>query len=99
QAVDTAFVGSPFAGQQQFTSVPLPPLLQQPTVLNNGVFQFYFTNQNVQSYEIWATTNLTLPPTSWDLLGLPTPLGGGLYQFTDSAAPFYSRRYYLLRQQ
>jgi len=44
-----------------------------------------------------ATTDLSLPLSNWTALGSPVSIGGGLYQFTDSTAVNYSRRFYQLR--
>jgi len=49
--------------------------------------------------EILGTTNLALPVSQWEFLGLPIPLGGGLYQFNDGLAPNHAQRIYLLRKQ
>ena len=71
----------------------------EPLVLGNGHVQFSFTNQSSTVYEVLGTTNLSLPVNRWEVLGLPTVLGGGLYQFTDTLAPNHARRFYLLRAQ
>ena len=71
----------------------------KPFVLGNGHFQFSFTNQSSTVYEVLGTTNLSLPVNQWEVLGLPTSLGGGLYQFTDTLATNQARRFYLLRAQ
>ncbi len=96
QAVDTSFAGSPFAVEQQFT---IAPRFFGPLLLGNGHFQFSFTNQSGAVYEVLGTTNMSLPVAQWSVLGLPTHLGGGLYQFTDVLAPNHAQRFYLLRQQ
>jgi hypothetical protein len=96
QAVDTSFAGSPFAVEQQFT---IAARLFEPLLLGNGHFQFSFTNQSSAVYEVLGTTNVSLPVAQWSVLGLPTHLGGGLYQFTDVLAPNHAQRFYLLRQQ
>jgi hypothetical protein len=98
QAVDSSFAGSPFAVEQQFT---IAPRTFEPLLLGNGHFQFSFTitNQSSAVYEVLGTTNVSLPVAQWSVLGLPTHLGGGLYQFTDVLAPNHAQRFYLLRQQ
>jgi len=96
QAVDTAFAGSPFAPEQAFF---VPSVLMNPKRFFNGVFQFEFTADPSVTVEIRGTTNPALPVSSWDYLGLPIPLGGGLYQFNDSLAPIYPQRFYLIRKQ
>jgi hypothetical protein len=96
QAVDTSFAGSPFAVEQQFT---IAPRIFEPLWLGNGHFQFSFTNQSSAVYEVLGTSNVSLPVAQWSVLGLPTHLGGGLYQFTDVPASNHAQRFYLLRQQ
>jgi hypothetical protein len=95
-STDPLRAAHPFAAEQQFR---IDPLLVQPTRLGNGVFQFRFTNQTLLDYEVRATTDLSLPVSNWDSLGLPAPQGGGLYQVNDGLAPNHSRRFYLLRQK
>src|SRR6185503_11254282 len=95
QALDTSFAGSPFAVEQQFT---IGLRIFEPLLLSNGHFQFSFTNQSSAVYEVLGTTNASLPVGQWSVLGLPTHLGGGLYQFTDLLAPNHAQRFYLLRQ-
>ena len=97
QAVDTSFAGSPFAVEQQFT-VGAPRIIEL-LMLGNGHFQFSFSNEASVIYEVLATTNVSLPMAQWSVLGLPTYLGGGRYQFTDTLAPNHAQRFYLLRQQ
>jgi hypothetical protein len=96
QAVDTSFAGSPFAVEQQFS---IAPRIIEPLLLRNGQFQFYFTNPSSAVYEVLGTTNVSLPVAQWSVLGLPTHLGGGLYQFTDVPAANHAQRFYLLRLQ
>ena len=38
-----------------------------------------------------------LPLSSWTLLGPPVPIGGGVYQFTDTDSVNHPRRFYELR--
>ena len=82
------------------TPVPEPTtLILEPLVLGNGHFQFSFTNQSSTVYEVLGTTNASLPVAQWSVLGLPTHLGGGLYQFTDVLGTNHTQRFYLLRAQ
>ena len=94
--MDTSFAGSPFAEEQEFT---VGPLLSQPERQPNGVVQFSFRHDPNATYEILSTTNVALPITEWDLLGLPAFLGEDLYQFTDSPTPQYPQRFYQLKRQ
>jgi hypothetical protein len=95
QAVDTSFAGSPFAAEAQLTALPI----LEPIRLANGVFHFSFNNNLSGTWLVRATTNLALPVGSWDNLGFPSPLGGGLYEFDDALAPYYTKRFYVLQKQ
>ncbi len=79
-------------------AAPLPPapILFAPVRLNNGSFQFSFSNVAGASYSVLASTNVALPVTNWLILGSPTNAGGGIWKFTDPPSTV-SRRFYLLR--
>jgi hypothetical protein len=66
------------------------------TRLGNGSFQFSLTNLVGGSFTVFATTNLTQPFNTWSNLGPVTesPVGSGLFQFTDSQATNYPYRFY-----
>ncbi len=70
------------------------PVLTDVAMLNNGAFQFGFSNNQSASYTVWTTTNLSLPLTNWTLLGPPESNGSGQYQFTDPAATNDVQRFY-----
>jgi uncharacterized delta-60 repeat protein len=74
-----------------------PPRLINPVKLDNGAFQFSFTNLSSANFSVLATTNLVLPSSNWTVLGSPTCLGGSLYQFTDFDAANHPQRFYKLR--
>ncbi|MDB6063946.1 MAG: hypothetical protein JWR26_154, partial [Pedosphaera sp.] len=78
---------------------PVPPVInaQSLAVSGNGTFQFTFTNTNNFAFSVLATTNASLPVSNWTVLGAPTNLGGGLYQFADPAATNFPFRFYQLR--
>ncbi|MGI8964614.1 MAG: hypothetical protein ACR2H1_00830, partial [Limisphaerales bacterium] len=61
--------------------------------LSDGTFQFAYTNNSNQSYEVYASANLL----DWALVGSATQVSSNWYQFTDSSATNYSRRFYQLR--
>ncbi len=63
-------------------------------MLNDGSFQFGFSNTPGASYTVWSTTNLSLPLTNWTMLGSPADDGSGQYQFTDPAATNGIQRFY-----
>jgi hypothetical protein len=61
--------------------------------LANGSFQFGYTNSSGLAGSVYASTNLL----SWAAIGAATQASPGLYQFTDTAATNYPRRFYELR--
>ena len=63
------------------------------TEAGNGAFQFRYANSLGQSSSIYAPTNLT----NWTAIGAATPISPGVYQFTDTTATNYPRRFYQLR--
>ncbi|HEY2951181.1 MAG TPA: delta-60 repeat domain-containing protein, partial [Verrucomicrobiae bacterium] len=74
-----------------------PPFLSSVQVLGGGMFQFYFTNTTATAFTVLASSDLTLQASQWTSLGAPLLVGGGLYQFTDSGATNFTRRFYQLR--
>jgi hypothetical protein len=73
-----------------------PGRLTGPTRLDNGSFQFGFTNYTDTSFTVLGTTNLALPLNRWWNLGatLEMPVGSGQFQFTDPQATNHAQRYY-----
>ena len=71
-----------------------PPTLTGLTILNNGAFQFAFTNNQGAAFTVLTTTNLLLPLTNWTVLGTLTNNGFGQYQFTDLTATNGIQRFY-----
>jgi len=81
-----------------WTSVTPPPSAVLSTLsglrcLGNGTFQFTYTNSSGQPGSIYASTNLHV----WTVIGVPVQVSPGVFQFTDTAAPSYPRRFYQLR--
>ena len=75
---------------------PPPPIvttLSSPKKLGNGAFQFAYTNSSDINGSIYASTSLT----NWAAIGAATQISSGLYQFTDTTATNYPRRFYQLR--
>jgi len=70
--------------------------LTELTRLGNGSFQFDLTNLVGGSFTVFATTNVALPFNTWSNLGpvLETPPGSGVFQFTDTHATNFTRRFY-----
>jgi len=94
QAVDSGFVGSPFAAEQQFS---ISPLLINPVIHANGFFEFGFTGTPGASFVALATTNLSLSLSNWTVVGTPTEISPGQFQFTDLQAPNNPQRFYRVR--
>jgi hypothetical protein len=94
QAVDSGFVGSAFAAEQQFS---VSPLLINPVRHPNGVFEFGFTSTPGASFLALATTNLSLSFSNWTILGTPAEISPGLFQFSDPQAPNNFQRFYFVR--
>jgi hypothetical protein len=79
------------------TVAPMPEapsaLLTDLTYLGDGSFQFTYTNSAGRNSRVYASTNLI----EWEPLGTATPIGPGLYRFTDASATNYPGRFYHLR--
>lgn len=67
-----------------------PPLL----FLDNGAFRYTFTGTSNATFNMFATTNLSLPSSGWDSLGPAASLGDGYYQYIDLAATNFPLRFY-----
>jgi hypothetical protein len=67
------------------------------TILANGAFRFNFANSPGASFQVVATTNLSLPASAWITLGFVTEVSPGQFQFTDPEAPNNPRRFYRVR--
>ena len=67
------------------------------TSLGGGVFQFSLTNPNGLPFSILASTNLALPLSQWTVIGAPTQMVPGQFQFTDPAALLCPSRFYSAR--
>jgi len=59
-----------------------PPTLTGIQMLGNGVLQFAFSNTSSASFTVLSTTNLSLPLKNWAIVGSPTNIAPGLFQFT-----------------
>ena len=74
-----------------------PPLIFNPGMPSNGVFQFSFANGTPgASYSVLFSTNLTIPLTNWTVIGTVPQIGPNLWQFTDSQASNLTR-FYVIR--
>lgn len=74
-----------------------PFQLNAPQTLNNGAFQFAFTNAAGASFSALAATNLTLPLSNWTALGSVTEVSPGQFQFIDLQAANNPQRFYRVR--
>lgn len=80
-------------------SVPTAPTLTGPQILDDGSFQFAFTNSVGALFGVLATTNLSLPLTNWTPLGGVVEISPGQFQFTDLQATNNPQQFYLIRSQ
>lgn len=64
------------------------------TELANGDFQISFTNAPGLGFVVLASTNISLPLSSWTNLGAPIETSAGHYQFTDLQAANNTTRFY-----
>jgi hypothetical protein len=76
----------------------IPPIiLTGATKLPNGPFQFSFANLPGFSFTALGATNLSLLPANWTVLGSPTEISPGQFQFTDTQATNIPQRFYEVR--
>jgi hypothetical protein len=90
-----------FGGPSTYTSLALvaaPPAceigLSGPQWLENGAFQFAFTNTPGAFLRVLAAANPALPLSNWMPLGDPMEVSPGQFQFTDLQATNNSKRFY-----
>ena len=65
--------------------------------LSNGVFQFAFTNTPGASFNVFGTTNPSLPFSDWTGVGSVTEISSGHYQFNDAGTTNYPNYFYRVR--
>lgn len=63
--------------------------------VTGGKMQLTFTNVTGLNFSILASTNITTPVASWTVLGMPTEIAVGQYQFVDSTTN--KTRFYRVR--
>ena len=73
-------------------------VLSNAALLPGGTFQFSFLNTPNTPFTVLATTNLTLPLTSWSGLSGITETAPGQFQFSDPQASNNVQRFYRVRQ-
>jgi len=78
------------------TVVPAPPpvILNEPSVLSSGPFQFSFTHTANAFLTVYGTTNLAAPFSNWTILPGVTEGPPGYFTFTDSQSRNLTRRFY-----
>jgi len=75
-----------------------PPVLTNARMLGNGVFQFCVCNTQTASLAVLSTTNLWQPMSNWTVLGAPSNIAPGLFQFTSPPMTNDQQRYYRVMQ-
>jgi len=88
-----------FAGTATRNVAVVTPFISTRSLLGNGSFQLGVDFLPGASITIYASTNVSLPLSSWTILGLATESPAGHYQFTDSAATSFPYRFYQARAQ
>ena len=73
------------------------PTISTHTLLGNGSFQLACDFTPGSTVTVLAATNIALPSTNWTVLGQATENPAGHYQFTDSGATGFVRRFYRVR--
>jgi hypothetical protein len=76
---------------------PLPPVLTGSKMLPNGAYQFAFTNNTGASFTVLSSTNLSLSPTQWTVVGTPTNNGSGLFLFSTEPLTNDAQRFYRVK--
>jgi len=79
------------------SNIALPLVIGNTLRTGNGQVQLTFTNLPGAAFSVFAATNLSLPFTNWILLGAPTEIAPGTYQFTDLQATNTPSKFYKLR--
>jgi hypothetical protein len=98
-ALATIYVNGIYSAASILLLAPTPTSIRLVNVarLPNGAFQFGFTNPPGAVFTALATTDLSLGPSGWSVLGGATEISDGHFQFTDTQATSYPRRFYQVR--
>jgi hypothetical protein len=78
----------------RLTPAPTTIVLTNPKKIEDGSFQFTFTNTPGAIFSVLTSTNLSSPASDWTVLDHPTEIAAGQYQFTDAQAPNTPQRFY-----
>jgi hypothetical protein len=89
--------GIPVGRDVVVTPAPGSSLVTSFVVLGNGAGQLTFSNGTPASFTVLASTKITLPTSNWTVLGSPSTLSPGVYQFTDAQSTNYPLRFYQVR--
>jgi hypothetical protein len=73
------------------------PFLTGLAMLTNSAFQFSFSNVVGASFTVLRSTDLSLPLSNWEVLGSPTEILPGQFQFTDPQVKANQQRFYGVR--
>jgi hypothetical protein len=85
-------------GQTIPVTQTIAPTLTGLTILADGSIQFAFSNNFAgASFSILSSTNLLLPMTAWDVIGVQTNVAPGLYQFAAPTTTNAPERFYRVR--
>ena len=98
-ALATVFVnGTPSASSiLLITPATTAIVITNAAKLEDGSFQFLFTGTHGAAFTALAATNLALPLSNWTVLGAPTEVSAGQFQFTDPQATNNGQRFYRVR--
>src|SRR5206468_7564950 len=81
---------------EDLSSPPVFIDISSMRVLGGGALQFSFLNPNAAQLSVEASEDLSPLLASWQNLGVPVAVGGGVYEFTDAGAADHPRRFYRL---
>jgi hypothetical protein len=98
-ATDLAGNQSAATASGTFTVFTTPPVLTGVQVTGQGVIRFSFTNNPNATFTVLSSTNLSLPPTNWTVVGAPTNNPPGVFQYASPPTPNDPQRFYLIQSQ
>lgn len=103
-SLDAGLNASAYSAYYQFASdrvialkPPLPVLLTDVGKTAAGAVRFAFTNQPDAFLTVLSATNITQPPAEWTIVGSPSQIAPGLFQFIDFDATNHPQRFYRVR--
>ncbi len=92
--MDSAFAGSPFAPEQQFSTRQLSI---NPIRRSDELFELNFTAVPGATFTTLAAANFALGPTNWVVLGTVMEISPGQYRFVDRDTTNNASRFYQVR--